>query len=176
MSNFEDHNWDGCGFPESYLRSIFDFVKQRQFKNVCLEIGFDSGSSALAFLRACPEAVLMSVDIQDSLKGVELIANSEVKDRHSFIHADSRIYLKGLQGPFEYIYIDGDHDYDVALQDLKNCAGLLSEHGVMVVDDCDPGHQHFGVNKAVTEFINETGFVKSDLPGSPSFAVILTKP
>ena len=70
--NFEDFNWAGCGFPESYLRSIFEFSKAGNFNGVCLEIGFDAGCSALAFLRGSPEAILMSIDIQDCQKGMEL--------------------------------------------------------------------------------------------------------
>lgn len=176
MNNFEDFNWEGCEFPEAYLRSIFTFAKHHQFRGVCLEIGFDSGSSALAILRACPEAVVLSVDIQECPRGKALIEKHGMNDRVTFVQADSRTYLKSLQGPFNYIYIDGDHDYDAVIQDLRNSEKLLSQNGIMVVDDCDPDHIHFGVAKAVKEFIAETGFIKSDLIGSPSRAVILTRP
>lgn len=151
---FEQFDWSACRFPAGYTKSIFDYATAGGFKRG-LEIGFDSGSSALAFLRALPEATLKSVDIYPCELGNELINNSEVKGSHIFIQADSREWLKSYTplALYDYIFIDGDHDYAVALQDIENAYPLLAQGGKMLIDDADPNHQHFGVYKAVQEFL-----------------------
>ncbi len=38
-------------------------------------------------------------------------------------------------GPYDIIYIDGCHDYDVVVQDIQNYIPLLKEGGLFVMDD-----------------------------------------
>lgn len=143
-----------------------------------LEIGFNSGSSALAFLAAQPEARLISIDCFDWPNAMAMIKNHGFDNRLEFIKADSREFLKvkpEWRGGFNYIYIDGDHLYDAVKQDLFNCSWLLAPGGAMVVDDCVPGHELFGVHQAVQEFLAaHPEFTCEPLPGNPNQAVILT--
>jgi len=39
------------------------------------------------------------------------------------------------QGPYDIIYIDGCHDYDVVVQDIQNYIPMLKEGGLFVMDD-----------------------------------------
>lgn len=179
--NFEDFNWDGLAFPTTYIKSVFDFCRTGGFKRG-LEVGFDSGSSALAFLRACPEATLTSIDISSCEAGNAVLAQSGASERHTFIHADSRIYLpewlKRLNEneKFDYIFIDGDHDYDPAAQDLANAINFLADGGTILVDDCDPNHAHFGVYRAVRDFLStHTDFTGYPLPENPNSAFVIKK-
>ena len=74
MKTFDEFDWNGCVFPKEYMKSLFEYTQQHPFKNG-LEIGFDAGCSALAFLRANPDSILWSMDIKtkEDLKGVELL-------------------------------------------------------------------------------------------------------
>lgn len=177
MSKFDLFSWSGCTFPTSYIKSLFALVEDGDFKNI-LEVGFDTGSSSLALLRACPNATMLSIDIQDCPVGRQLIESSEVRERHIFIEADSRGYLRQLSTSnrkFDLIYIDGDHLYDVAKSDIYKAEALLQPGGIMIVDDADPNHQHFGVGRAVNEFCAERGFRSVRVDGNPNYAVVLTK-
>lgn len=182
--NYEDYKWDGITYGGAYIKALFDYVKEHPFKNG-LEVGFDQGASALAFLRAAPDCHLMSVDIVECPLGKQRVTSSDTDttvrsfvDRLTLYTADSRQFLVGLkhQGKkFDFIYIDGDHLYDAARQDLFNADELLTEDGYMIVDDANPNHQHFGVGKAVAELCAERKYDKWDLVGSPSEAVVLRR-
>lgn len=179
LNNFESYNWNGIGYGESYLRSLFDYVRAHPFKDG-LEVGFDVGGSALAFLRGCTEARLLSIDIALCGEGNARLRTSDVTDRFSFRCCDSRVDMVEMVSQygekcFDFIYIDGDHLFDVALQDLRNADKLLMDGGYMIVDDADINHQHFGVGRAVDQFCNENNYQKSDLGNSPSHAVILRR-
>jgi len=39
-------------------------------------------------------------------------------------------------GPFDVVYVDGGHEYEVACQDLRNYAPMVKPGGFLVVDDC----------------------------------------
>jgi hypothetical protein len=45
--------------------------------------------------------------------------------------------------PWDMIYIDGNHDYEVVIEDWKNCAANIRPGGVIVLDDSslDSGYQ-----------------------------------
>lgn len=174
MEEFSAFDWSGITYPQAYCRTIFNLVMEHSFRSG-LEVGFDQGASALAFLRAAPEARLTSIDITECYDGQARIARSEVADRHTFIKADSRVLLldmikKGVQ--FDYIYIDGDHLFDAALQDMNNASELLAPRGIMIIDDADPNHTHFGVYKAMQEFCMKKGFAARALEGAPSHTTV----
>ena len=177
---FDEYKWEDLSYPTGYIRTLFDYVQAHPFKKG-LEIGFDQGASALAFLRACQDATLFSIDIEPCVVANAKLEVSDVKDRFKFMQADSRLMLREAfqrehhMDKFDFIYIDGDHLYDAVKQDLWNANNLLAEGGYMIVDDANPNHQHFGVGRAVQELAEQFGYKITPLEGSPSEAVILTK-
>ena len=49
---------------------------------------------------------------------------------------DPKIVAKATEtGPFDVIYIDGGHEYEVVCQDLRNYPPLVKDGGFLVVDD-----------------------------------------
>ncbi len=66
------------------------------------------------------------------------------------------------QGPYDIIFIDGCHDYDVVCQDISNYVALLREGGLLVMDDASlfleaPAgrfHGHPDVAKAIRDRID----------------------
>lgn len=168
MKDFEEYNWEGITYPKGYLEVLFGYAKGMQPKEI-LEIGMDQGASALALLRGAQDAKLLSVDIYPCQAGNERVMRDEVASRFTFVEADSREYLKKLPvESFDLIYIDGDHLYDVVKSDLQLAFLLIKKGGVILVDDCVQGHQHFGVWQAVTEFCAGVGCTFRILSGSPS--------
>jgi predicted O-methyltransferase YrrM len=75
---------------------------------------------------ASPEIVKMN------LKALNL----QVKPQ--FIIGDSKLELPTLDGEFDYILVDGDHDKTAALNDLENVVRLCAKGGVIVFDDISP--------------------------------------
>lgn len=166
-----------CVFPESYCRSLYTFLKERNGVDEALEIGFDSGSSALMYLAARPNGRLTSVDIRDLPAAEELVRKHKFMARHQTIVGDSAVVLQKLieeGNMYDYIYIDGDHLYNGVRKDLELSHMLLATKGVMVVDDCVPGHGLFGVYEAVEDFMKaHPEYVKETLPENPNLACIL---
>lgn len=70
----------------------------------------------------------------------------------------------------DWVYIDGDHNYQPCLEDLRGYASKIKEDGYICGHDwvtrSKPG---FGVNQAVTEFIQETGFTLIGLTNEDNF-------
>lgn len=179
MRDFESYEWNEIRYPSQYAKALYNLALQGNYRKG-LEVGFDAGASALAFLRACPEATLTSVEIEHRPTDVERIKRDEIYGRLKLVFGDSRLILKGMasnrpEDKFDWIYVDGDHLYDAAKQDIVNSIALLAPGGIIVVDDADPSHAHFGVGKAVDEVCAEYGFVKKPLEGSVSAAVYLIK-
>jgi hypothetical protein len=107
-----------------------------------VEIGFNSGFSALLMLTANPELKLTCVDICEH-KYTEpcfQYLKTIFEDRITLVKGDSTIVLpevlqsnKNLTG---YI-IDGGHGLDVAEQDLQNVIKYANNGAVLCFDDSD---------------------------------------
>lgn len=164
--DYDNYAWEDCTFPYDYCKPLYQFLKGKAFRHG-LEIGFDSGSSALVFLAAQPNATLTAVDIRSASElaiGMDLLRkHGFIKDesigRFDFIESDSHKKMLEFQGKgvkFDYIYIDGDHLYAGVKQDLIDALPLLGPDGTIILDDCMPGHADFGVYQAVEEIVAES--------------------
>lgn len=55
---------------------------------------------------------------------------------HGFSY-DPRIrFLAKESGPYDAVYVDGCHDYEVALEDLRDYSPMVKSGGYLIVDDC----------------------------------------
>lgn len=59
--------------------------------------------------------------------------------------------VKDIKEKIDFIYIDGNHDYEYVIQDLENYFPLVKEGGILAGHDI----QAKGVSKAVLEFANK---------------------
>lgn len=66
----------------------------------------------------------------------------------------------GLNEPkFNVIFIDGDHSYHATVLDLVAAEALLvTDGGILILNDYEHGPKFAGVDKAVHEFIDENNF------------------
>lgn len=103
-------------------------------KNI-LEIGTAVGASGMALLQACPSARLTTVE-KDIGFAAEARANFEragLSDRVKLIEGDAAEILPQIDGPFDFIFLDGPKvQYVKWLPRLK---ALLGTGGLLAADD-----------------------------------------
>jgi predicted O-methyltransferase YrrM len=144
---------------------ITDICKEFKPKKV-LEIGSGWGISGSTMLSCLPEMHLTTIDPRDDLKEFE--ARTKIyKDRITKIngrsgenplnpkyHSKNFKILEKLTDKFDFIYIDGSHDYKDVLYDLTQSLKLINNGGLIALDDYfhkDNFGGSYGVNKAVAE-------------------------
>jgi hypothetical protein len=107
-----------------------------------LEIGFNAGHSSEIFLRSNPNSKVTSIDVgywYYSKFGVEFL-NNKFPNRLKVIFKDSILALKDFSAIpenkiFNFIYIDGNHSYDYAYNDIKNCRKFSDKETLVAIDD-----------------------------------------
>ena len=77
-----------------------------------------------------------------------------------FSYEDSIIRMLGERAPFEVIFLDACHDYQIVLEEITKYRDLLCENGVMVLHDASIHGQSFdstkqgGVRKAILDAVD----------------------
>ena len=119
-------------------QNLVELNSRNYIKNV-LEIGFNSGFSALLILLSNPNIKLTCVDIGFHkytipcfLKIKELFPN-----RINLIINDSTIALQLLNEKFDLIHIDGCHLTSIAENDIVNSYNLSHNNTILLFDDYD---------------------------------------
>ena len=89
------------------------------------------------------------------------------------IHRKMSIETTFADNYFDWVYIDGNHDYEAVLADLRHYAPLIKQGGVLCGDDYGwtDKYANGGPKRAVDEFILETGYVADIDPKSNQFAI-----
>lgn len=127
---------EGADGPD-YSQSLYELAKHFKCKNG-LEIGVRFGKSALPFLLANDDATLIGIDPNPEFPIVEFMNDRGVADRFTFVNAASPeavVPFKDMK--FDWIYIDGRHDYEGVRLDYEATKDMLTPGGIMVFDDCD---------------------------------------
>lgn len=136
IENFEG-NISSCA--QQYL----DLVKLTNNPNInVMEIGFNGGHSAELFLKNNGNLSLTSFDIGEHsyvLTGKSYI-DKTYPNRHILIIGDSKMcvpnfYKNYKDIKFDFIFIDGGHDYETARRDLENCFHLAHKDTIVAIDD-----------------------------------------
>ncbi|HEX4221897.1 MAG TPA: class I SAM-dependent methyltransferase [Pseudonocardiaceae bacterium] len=125
-----------------YLRNIARVTRSTKI----VEIGFNVGFSSIAFLESAPEATVVSFEL-DRRHGVELakqFVDERYPGRHELVIGNSvqtvPAYARDHAGSFELAFVDGGHEYEVAVSDIRNACLLVRPGGIVVVDDLTPWH------------------------------------
>lgn len=107
-----------------------------------LEIGFNAGNSSFHFLSQHPGVRVTSFDLGEHayVAAAKRHIDEEFPGRHTLLLGDSRetvprFAAENKGAGFDFLFIDGGHDYPVALADLLNCRGLAREGATLVMDD-----------------------------------------
>jgi predicted O-methyltransferase YrrM len=105
-----------------------------------LEIGFNSGFSALLFLMSSDESVkLTCVDINCHSYTIPCynILKEKYGDRINLITGDSNVVLSYFNQKFDLIHIDGAHIEQIAEKDIQNSIKLINDSGIIIMDDIE---------------------------------------
>jgi len=135
---------------------IYTVCKLLQPKNI-LEIGFKRGFSLGTILEALEgPAHLTTVDIEHGphLKHFVDLYRQELTDRDlRFITKDSR-YLLDVNDKYDFIHVDGNHDYEFARSDIEYALRNISPNGIIAIDDS----QRINVQRAINETIARSDY------------------
>jgi hypothetical protein len=109
-----------------------------------LEIGFNSGFSALFMLMCNPFLCITCVDICSHIytRQCYMVLKDIFGDRIQLIEGDSVTAMHSVDGTFDLIHIDGSHDEFIAASDIIH-AYRLSRTGTVIIMD-DYNHTHLG--------------------------------
>ena len=139
-----------------------DICIENNVKRV-MQIGFNSGMSAEAYLLTEGVEEVLSLDIatHSYLSYANLLIQSKYPGKHLLIAGDSRETVPTFHSMFpnkqyDFIFIDGDHTFDGAYNDIKNCAKLARQDTILILDDvCPHKGSGIGVYKAMLKCIAE---------------------
>jgi predicted O-methyltransferase YrrM len=121
---------------------LTSLVRGLRDKAALLEIGFNAGHSSVLFLAENTTLHVHSFDMNRHgcvASGKEYI-EANFPGRHRLVQGDSRLTVPQFfkvspHRMFDVIFIDGGHDFDNALSDLRNCRNLARAETILLVDD-----------------------------------------
>ena len=121
---------------------LVQFLKKHPNFTSIAEIGFNVGYSAEIFLKHCPKAKVVSFDIgkHEYLKDGKKYLDMTYPDRLSLVFGDSKKtvnkYANQNKGEkFNFIFIDGSHEYLTAYLDIKNMKKFARKNTYVMIDD-----------------------------------------
>jgi predicted O-methyltransferase YrrM len=145
---------------EKQILFFIDYLIQNpNIKNI-LEIGFNLGSSATAFLSARMDTNVISIDIgvHNYVKDSKKIIDTIFPNRHTLLIGDSKILMRKIEFLYpnfkpDLIFIDGDHIEPTPIIDLRNALYLADKDTSIILDDCSVPNGYAGVIQAYLEVI-----------------------
>jgi len=120
----------------------------------------------MLFLMNAPNAKVVSFDIgvNGYVDRAKKCIDNLYPNRHTLIKGNSLVtvpdYLSKNDTKFDIIFIDGGHEYNTAIMDLKNCYDGKKDDTLLIMDDIVAGNNpimnHFnsGPTKAWEEYKN----------------------
>lgn len=123
--------------PLSDMVFLLNLAKGRKARRI-LEVGTFRARTTCAFHLNCPDATVVSYDIQvlDSAYRRALCDQPNVQLRHaSFVESAGQLRR---EPPFDLIFVDGSHQLDDAVADSRLALELLTGNGIIVWHDYRP--------------------------------------
>lgn len=118
-----------------------NIIKTSNFKNIneILEIGFNSGFSALLFLNSNTNINITCIDI--GINKCTIPCYNKIKefygDRINLLIGNSIEVLPTINNKFDLIHIDSSHDINNLREDIINCYYLSKNKCTLIMDNYD---------------------------------------
>jgi predicted O-methyltransferase YrrM len=134
------------GASLAQIRHLRDVARRSDATRIA-EIGFNIGYSTIAFLESSPDAQVVSfeLDLRPCVKLAKEFIDGRYPGRHELVIGDSATTVPAYAdasreavNEFDLIFIDGAHEYEAALADVRNSRGLAAPGAVVVMDDLTP--------------------------------------
>lgn len=107
--------------------------------NEVLEIGFNSGFSAVLLLKSNPKINLTCVDI--GIHKYTIPCYNKIKefygDRINLVIGNSVDVVPKLTKLFDLIHVDGAHERNIAMEDIINSYYVSCRNSIIIMDDYD---------------------------------------
>ena len=125
-------------------KNISNLVLNKNIKNV-MEIGFNSGFSALLMLLSNPNICISCFDLGEHKYTVPCYEKLKTTfgDRINITFGDSTKTLHNVNDNYDLIHIDGGHSTEVASSDIINSYRLSKQGTILIMDDYDFSHLHY---------------------------------
>lgn len=159
--NWEDFVKSLTELEKPLVKAYLDILNQTK-PNEVLEIGSGWGIFARSLFQARPDAKLVTIDKIPIVGRQDFNKNtSGFEDQIERVIMESKgilpIFLSEKR-EFDFIFVDGAHDYVNCLSDLSLSFNLLRIGGMMMIDDVF--HEHnwtgdYGVGHALWDFMGE---------------------
>ena len=175
---------EGSSVPDQ-IEYYTNLIQNNLNIKTVLEIGFNAGISAAAFLAARPDIQVVSLDIGYHIHvlNAKIIIDKNFPGRHTLIIGDSTTTLPFLEGifgarPVDLIMIDGGHIRPVPKLDLENSLHWCGPETLILFDDVCETYGNLGVNEAVKEAIDtkKVVFLDHKLSGDRGWALLKAAP
>jgi predicted O-methyltransferase YrrM len=121
---------------------LHNLVARNPSLHTVLEIGFNAGHSSFVFLEARPDIQVVSFDLGEHsyVTYAKEFIDKRFPGRHELVLGDSTVTVpqyaaRNPEAKFDLAFVDGGHDYPVALADLRNCQQLVQPGGLVIMDD-----------------------------------------
>jgi predicted O-methyltransferase YrrM len=116
---------------------LLNLAKSRRAKRI-LEVGTYRARTTCALHLNCPDAVIVSYDIQvrDSPYRQALRGKTNVHLRHASFAASADALRR--EPPFDLIFVDGSHRFEHVVEDSQLALELLTAGGIIVWHDYRP--------------------------------------
>jgi predicted O-methyltransferase YrrM len=140
------------------LADRYEIIRRMPKNARVVEIGVDTGKFSRFIIENAAPADLTLIDIDlDRLKEANRAFLAE-RPEAKIIAGDSSTTVRGLEGEFDWIYIDADHGYDAVVKDTEAAWPKIKVGGYLIFNDFtawSPANMmNYGVLRCAIEFLN----------------------
>jgi len=120
------------------VKNISNVMLNKNIKNV-MEIGFNSGFSALLMLISNPNVKITCYDLGEHKYTIPCyeVLKQLFQDRINIIIGDSTKTLENDNEKYDLIHIDGGHSTEIATSDIINSYRLSKKGTILIMNDYD---------------------------------------